>query len=138
IASTASLIGLVPYLATLTLDRFMRVATLTGLSVCLFVASWFTPWFPIAIGACVALAELIRANITSPSPRYRVTAHATLYLPLYFVLVALPVAALWLFHYKGWDTWDAMGYVPAAKSHVVEGIDFSTEPVAGEAKQDIN
>ena len=113
IAITAMLIGLTPYVATLKLDRPMRVATLGGFTLCSAIACWFLPWWPLLIVAAVIGVELARGSLTSVNPRYRVTAHATLYLPLYFALIAMPVAALWGYRYMNWDTWDATGSVAA-------------------------
>jgi len=66
--------------------------------------------------------ELARGSLTSENPRFKVVAHAALYLPLFFGLIAAPIAALYFLHEMGWDKvapsydpgrgscWSAMGH----------------------------
>jgi tetratricopeptide (TPR) repeat protein len=65
--------------------------------------SMFVLFVPSCVGGSILLAELLRASLTSANPRYRILAHATLYVALYFALIAIPVLALWVFQHAGWN-----------------------------------
>jgi tetratricopeptide (TPR) repeat protein len=104
IAASCIGVAVVTYGVLWRMDRRARAVSLLVVAVALLVGALFTPWyFIVGVGAVVAAIELVRGTLTSESDCYKVVAHATLYLPLYFGLIGLPILALWFFRWMGWD-----------------------------------
>ncbi|WP_428937262.1 tetratricopeptide repeat protein [Fontivita pretiosa] len=108
-AGVLAAVGLVVYAALWQFDRRLRVVSLVVIAVASSAAAFLVPYWPLTITAPIAAIELCRGSLTSPSARYRVVAHSTLYLALFFALIGLPILALWFFRWKGWDTWEPAG-----------------------------
>ncbi len=91
------------YAVTARMGRVVRILTLAGAAVAITLACLLMPIYPLVAALIIVAIELARGSLTSENPRFKVVAHAALYLPLFFGLIAVPIAALYFFHEMGWD-----------------------------------
>lgn len=105
ITFAALALGLFAYLVTARGSHAERAASLTGCLLAVILATLLVPYYPLAVSAIVLLVELLRGSLSSNNHRYRILAHATLYVMLFFALIGLPIGALWFYRHMEWDEW---------------------------------
>lgn len=86
-------------------SREFRLAAIAGATALVAASCVLLPFIPVAFIAVILGIELFRGTLTSDNSRFKVVAHAALYLPLFFGMVGLPILALYFFRVMGWDTW---------------------------------
>jgi tetratricopeptide (TPR) repeat protein len=121
IALVAVVAGVGQYIGMARAGKLVRLASVAAAAVVLALASVLLPYVPLVASAGIVLAELIRGNLTSDNPRFKVVAHSAMYLALYFILVTTPVAALYFFHVQGWNK-VLGGYDPAIRPQPIDQL----------------
>lgn len=87
--------------------RLYRLASIAGATALIAVSCVLLPFIPVVFAAIIIAVELFRGSLTSDNARFKVVAHAALYLPFFFGMVGLPILALYFFRVMEWDTWRA-------------------------------